>query len=111
MMSTADRTILEKQIQWTPRLIRRLRGKRTQDEFAALVGATMNTVWRWEDGRSQPDEGHARRLSELAESERFLKDWRLAGSGALSGDIDASLRRSAAGARQTLARRAKALEE
>jgi DNA-binding transcriptional regulator YiaG len=111
MMSTADSTILEKQIQWTPRLIRRLRGKRTQGEFAALVGATMNTVWRWEGGRSQPDEEHARLLAKIAEREQFLKDWRLAGSGTLSGDIDAALRRSSAATRQALARRAKALEE
>jgi DNA-binding transcriptional regulator YiaG len=111
MMSAVDTPTIEKKIHWTPRLIRRLRGKRTQVEFAGLVRATMNTVWRWEDGRSQPDEEHARLLSELAERERFLKDWRLAGSGTLVGDIDTALGRSSAALRQTLARRAKALQE
>src|ERR1700742_2296554 len=106
-----DKPMQEKQIQWTPRLIRRLRGKRTQVEFATLVQATMNTVWRWEDGRSQPDEEHARLLSELAERERFLKDWRLAGSATLVGDIDASLQQSSLDKRQTLEQRAKSLQE
>ena len=110
-MGTIDSTAPEKQISWTPRLIRRLRGKRTQGEFGSLVQATMNTVWRWEDGRSQPDEEHAQLLSELAERERFLKDWRLAGSGTLVGDVEATLHRSSAELRQTLARRAKALLE
>jgi hypothetical protein len=110
-MSTVDNAAAEKQVHWTPQLIRRLRGKRTQGEFGLLVRATMNTVWRWEDGRSQPDEEHVRLLSELAERERFLKDWRLAGSGVLVGDMDAALRKSSAAVRQTLARRAKALAE
>ena len=38
------------QKQWTPLLIRRLRGKRTQEEFAQVIGAPKNTVWRWEAG-------------------------------------------------------------
>ena len=29
---------------WTPHLIKRLRGKRTQAEFGALLGAPKNTV-------------------------------------------------------------------
>ena len=38
------------QKKWTPALIKHLRGKRTQEEFAQLLGAPKNTVWRWESG-------------------------------------------------------------
>ena len=110
-MSAGDKPIQKKAIRWTPRLIRRLRGKRTQVEFAVLVQATMNTVWRWEDGRSQPDAEHTRLLSELAERERFLKDWRLAGSATLVGDIDAALQQSSLEKRQTWEQRAKSLQD
>jgi DNA-binding transcriptional regulator YiaG len=50
----------------SPRLIKRLRGKRTQAEFGALLGTSKNTVWRWEAGQARPDAGYAARLLELA---------------------------------------------
>ena len=78
---------------WTPLLIRRLRGKRTQKEFGALVGVALNTVWRWEDGSVAPAPEHHQRLSEIADEERFLKDWHLAGSAILVGNLDSSITR------------------
>jgi hypothetical protein len=74
-------------LQWTPHLIKRLRGKRTQAEFGALLGAPKNTVWRWEAGQAHPDARYADRLSALAEREHFLIDWQLVGSMTLLGDL------------------------
>jgi DNA-binding transcriptional regulator YiaG len=76
--------------QWTPHLIKRLRGKRTQAEFGALLGAPKNTVWRWEAGQAHPDARYAVRLSELAEREYFLTDWQLVGSMTLLGDLESA---------------------
>jgi hypothetical protein len=104
-MSAVDEMIAKKAIRWTPRLIRRLRGKRTLAEFGALIGATTNTVWRWEDGRVEPDAEHARLLSALAARERFLKDWKLAGSGILVGDLEAASGELSRELRRTLERR------
>jgi transcriptional regulator with XRE-family HTH domain len=73
---------------WTPTIVKRLRGKRTQSEFGSLIGVPKNTVWRWEAGRAGPDAEHAGRLSNLAERERFLEDWRLEGSLKFLGDIE-----------------------
>lgn len=75
---------------WTPHLIKRLRGKRTQAEFGALLGAPKNTVWRWEAGQVHPDARYAARLSELARRERFLTDWQLVGSMRLLGDLESA---------------------
>lgn len=110
-MSLANEMIIKKEIHWTPRLIRQLRGRRTLAEFATLVEAATNTVWRWEDGRSEPDGDHMRLLSELAERERFLKDWQLGGSRTLAGDIDAALSKSSADLRKTVAHRTRDLQE
>jgi DNA-binding transcriptional regulator YiaG len=71
-------------LQWTPHLIKRLRGKRSQAEFGALLGAPKNTVWRWEAGQAHPDARYAARLSELAEREHFLTDWQLASDFCIS---------------------------
>src|SRR5215471_5822372 len=76
--------------QWTPHLIKRLRGKRTQAEFGALLGAPKNTVWRWEAGQACPDASYSGQLSELAEREHFLKDWKLAGSMRLNDDLESA---------------------
>ena len=73
---------------WTPHLIKRLRGKRTQAEFGALLGAPKNTVWRWEAGQAHPDARYAARLSELAGREPFLTDWQLVGSMTLLGNLE-----------------------
>ena len=74
----------------TPHLIKRLRGKRTQAEFGALLGAPKNTVWRWEAGQAHPDTRYAARLSELAEREHFLAEWQLVGSMTLLGDLESA---------------------
>jgi transcriptional regulator with XRE-family HTH domain len=75
---------------WTPHLITRLRGKRTQAEFGALLGASKNTVWRWEAGQVHPDARYVARLSELAEREHFLTDWQLVGSMTLLDDLESA---------------------
>ena len=98
-----------KEKRWTPGLIRRLRGKRSQSEFGALVGATTNTIWRWEGGRVRPDEEHARRLSDLAKLEGFLKEWKLMGSCTLVGDIETGSRKLSEDLRQTLENRGRRL--
>jgi len=73
---------------WPPPVLRLLRGKRTQSELGDQIGVQKNTVWRWEAGYATPDAGHARRLSQLACRERFLSDWKLAGSLKLRGDLE-----------------------
>jgi hypothetical protein len=83
-MSSATKKVTR----WTPRLIKRLRGKRSLAQFGALLGAPKNTVWRWEAGQTQPDSHYSGRLSEVAERERFLKDWKLAGSMRLLGELE-----------------------
>jgi hypothetical protein len=77
-------------LDWTPHLIKRLRGKRTQAEFGALLGAPKNTVWRWEAGQARPEVRYAARLSALAEREHFLTDWQLVGSMTLLGDLESA---------------------
>jgi len=73
---------------WTAERVKRLRGKRTQLEFGALIRVPKNTVWRWEAGYSRPDAERCRRLSEIARKERFRPDWKLAGSATLLGDLE-----------------------
>jgi transcriptional regulator with XRE-family HTH domain len=104
-------TLPEKKIRWTPRLIKRLRGKRTLAEFGTLLGAPKNTVWRWEAGKSQPDEAYTERISQLAERENFLKDWELVGSMTLLGDLENAKAEIAAMFRQSLERTATQLAE
>lgn len=81
---------IKKEMRWTPRLIKQLRGKRSLAEFGALLGAPKNTVWRWEAGQARPDAIYSERLSDLAERERFLKDWKLAGSMTLLDDLESA---------------------
>jgi transcriptional regulator with XRE-family HTH domain len=83
-------TVTKKKMRWTPRLVKQLRGKRSLAEFGTRLGAPKNTIWRWEAGQSHPDATYADRLSELAERERFLKDWKLAGSMTLHGDLESA---------------------
>jgi transcriptional regulator with XRE-family HTH domain len=87
-MATTEPRTAETEIIWTPSLIRRLRGKRTQAEFGNLLGVPKNTVWRWEAGRSAPDRERTRLLARLAAAERFLEDWKLVGSLKLSGSLE-----------------------
>ena len=80
------------QNKWSPGLGKRLRGKRTQDEFAGLIGAPKNTVWRWEAGYAAPSAAYVRKLSRIAARERFLADWKPVGSITWVGDIAAGAR-------------------
>src|SRR5215471_6970741 len=75
---------------WTPQLIKRLRGQRTQAALGALVGVSKNTVWRWEAGHAYPAPPYAARLSALAAREHFLADWELVGSMTLLGDLESA---------------------
>lgn len=102
---------VKNEIRWTPRLIRQLRGNRTQTEFGALLGAPKNTVWRWESGHAQPDASYAARLSELARRERFFKEWKLVGSMQLIGDLASAQAEIAALFHQSLARTIRQLGE
>lgn len=102
-------TLPERKIRWTPRLIKRLRGECTLTEFGELLGAPKNTIWRWEAGKSQPNETYAERLSELAEREHFLKDRSLVGSMTLLGDLESAKAEIAAMFRQSLERSARQL--
>ena len=87
-MVKSNSTLAKKEMRWTPRLIKQLRGKRTLADFGALIGAPKNTVWRWEAAQAQPDATYTERLSELAEREHFLKNWKLVGSMTLIGDLE-----------------------
>lgn len=80
----------KKEVRWTPRLVKQLRGRRTLADFAVLIGASENSVRRWEVGQAQPDATYAKRLSELAVREHFLKDWKLDGSLTLVGDLESA---------------------
>ena len=80
------------QKKWTPVLIQRLRGKRTQEEFAQLIGAPKNTVWRWEAGQAAPAAAYSKKLSQIAAQERFLLDWQPIGSITWVGDLEAGAR-------------------
>lgn len=80
-------TLPQKKIRWTARLIKRLRDGRTQAEFAELLGATVEDVEFWESGQLTPNAEQTEHLSELAGKERFLHDWKLAGSGVLQTDL------------------------
>jgi transcriptional regulator with XRE-family HTH domain len=111
MMGGGTVTLLEKQISWTPRLIKRLRGKRTLTEFGEVLGAPKNTVWRWEAGKSQPDETYTERLSELAERERFFAEWNLVGSMTLLGDLEGAKSEIAEMFRHSIERSARQLTE
>jgi transcriptional regulator with XRE-family HTH domain len=79
-MATSARTSPQSALDWRGPLIRRLRGKRTQAEFGRLLGVPKNTVWRWEAGAAAPDADNVRRLSRLAQRERFQRSFKVAGS-------------------------------
>lgn len=52
-----------------PEHIKKVRGRMTRETFAALVGTSSITIWRWENGASKP-EGAALRLLELLSRNR-----------------------------------------
>lgn len=98
-----------KVIQWTPGLIKDLRGKRSQSEFGELVGVAKNTVWRWEAGYARPDPVAAARLTEIAHQEDFHADWQLVGSITRIGDLEEGSRQIAAMINKSVARTARNL--
>jgi hypothetical protein len=106
-MVKSNYTSTKKEMRWTPRLVKQLRGKRTLADFGALIGAPKNTVWRWEAAQAQPDAAYTERLSELAEREHFLKDWKLAGSMMLIGDLESAKGEIAELFRQSIERTAR----
>ena len=105
-MSAVKSIAPKKEIIWSPQLVKMLRGKRTQSEFGELIGAPKNTIWRWEAGRVRPDEEYSNKLTELADEERFLEDWQLAGSAEIIGDLEEGSRGAAKLFKQSIARSA-----
>lgn len=75
-------------IRWAPMDLKGLRGKRTLEEFGAVLGVAKNTVWRWEAGRVKPSEEQMKKLNELAEKQGYWDQWQLKGSAILAGDLD-----------------------
>jgi DNA-binding XRE family transcriptional regulator len=105
-MSATKPIAAKKKIDWTPALIKMLRGKRTLAEFGELIGAPKNTVWRWEDGRVTPDAEYSNKLSKLADREHFLEDWQLVGSMEIVGDLEQGSKQIADSFKKSLARSA-----
>ena len=104
-------SVTKNEMRWTPRLVKQLRGKRTLADLGALIGAPKNTVWRWEAGQARPDATYAELLSELAEREHFLKDWKLVGSMTLVGDLESAKAEIAELFRKSVERTASQLTE
>jgi transcriptional regulator with XRE-family HTH domain len=102
---------MKKDLDWSPVLIKMLRGKRTQEEFGRLLGVPKNTVWRWETGLATPGKENAARLSKLAERERFLADWKVAGSMILVGDLEEASKEIAKEFERALERSARELAD
>jgi transcriptional regulator with XRE-family HTH domain len=103
--------LTKQQISWTAGLIRQLRGKRTQAEFGALIGVPKNTVWRWETSNAKPTADNANKLSAVADKEHFLKNWKLAGSGEIIGDLEEGSKIVRQMVRQSLLRSAQLLDD
>jgi transcriptional regulator with XRE-family HTH domain len=97
-------SLRHKIVHWPPGLVRDLRGKRSQFEFAELVGVAKNTVWRWEAGHAAPDAAAAARLNEIAEREDFFADWQLVGSITRIGDLEEGSRQIVAMIKKSIAR-------
>jgi transcriptional regulator with XRE-family HTH domain len=74
--------------EWTPEKIRRLRGRRTQEDFGKMLRVPKNTVWRWEAGYARPDAERSRRLERVAKKERVVEGWKVSGSAILLGDLE-----------------------
>ena len=55
-------------MKWTPKQIRKLRGKMTQVEFAARLDVSPSTVSRWERGDRRPHRHCIRALEGLLRS-------------------------------------------
>lgn len=109
-MGTVKISATTEEINWTPSLIRMLRGKRSQAAFGGLIGVPKNTVWRWETGSVRPDPANANKIAALARREGFLKDWQLAGSMVLIGDLESASNQIGEAFKKSLARTAKQLK-
>ena len=77
-MPVADQTLT---IRWATLDLKGLRGKRTLEEFGAVLGVAKNTVWRWEAGRVKPDVAQMKKLNELAEKQGYWDQWQLNAAG------------------------------
>ena len=99
----------KKRRNWDPTLVKMLRGKRAKSELARLLGVTQTTVRRWEAGHTKPSAKHAHRLDRLANRERFLEDWKLAGSMILVGNLEDASRQIRRMFMRSLLRTARAL--
>jgi DNA-binding XRE family transcriptional regulator len=109
-MRDAENISMTKERDWTPALIRMLRGKRSQATFGELIGVPKNTVWRWETGSVSPDPKNANKLSALAHREGFLQDWQLAGSMVLVGEVESDSNKISEAFKKSLSRSAKQLK-
>jgi len=94
---------------WSPALLRRLRGKRTQTQFGRTVGVRKNTVWRWEKGLVAPDRKNSKTLARVARKERFLRNWKLVGSITRIADLEEGSREIRCRIERSLARTASQL--
>lgn len=74
--------------EWTPGKIRRLRGRRTQEELGKIIRVPKNTVWRWEAGYAKPDAERSKRLDRVARKEQVVDGWKVEGSAVLLGDLE-----------------------
>lgn len=73
------------------------------------MGVPKNTVWRWEQGHAKPARENVRRLQAVADKERFLKDWKLAGSIEILGDLEEGSRQIREMAEKAIRRSARSL--
>jgi transcriptional regulator with XRE-family HTH domain len=103
--------MMTKEADWTPSLIRMLRGKRSQAAFGGLIGVPKNTVWRWEAGSVRPDPENANKLAALARREGSLQDWQLAGSMVLVGDLEPASNQIGEALKKSMARAAEQLKD
>lgn len=108
-MSVTESRGIKENVDWTPTLIKMLRGKRTPSEFGKLLGVSKHTVSTWETGRVSPLLEQAQRLSEIAKQERFLADWQLVGSMELVGDLEEGQKEAAEIFKQSLKRSSRQL--
>jgi transcriptional regulator with XRE-family HTH domain len=83
-----DSAFLSIAIRWAPLDLKGLRGKRTLEEFGAVLGVAKNTVWRWEAGRVTPNAEQMKKLNELAQNQGYWDQWQLKGSAILAGDLE-----------------------
>ncbi len=74
------------------------------------MGVPKNTVWRWEAGRSAPDQEHTKALSRLALQQGFLKDWKVVGSMRILGSLETGSKTISANLMKSLLRSANELK-